>query len=367
MALQHLQPDMQQLPTSETEPTEMIFCFVRYVLMKMSHQLQQSLQERQSEGDPNPERSLAADFERITQLENHIEERYLGSCDASSPLHAMTSAFAKSATAKMRLQALSASVKTLQKNGSAPDDYSTKRTFFAHSLRLIGYDNFLQSRCPVREFTWYIRHHFPWGALINLLRALMTEDPILICGTPENLIKAWQQMDQLHRHNPEFLQVPSPAVKRVQAQACDMTLQAWNNCYRLLPPKATADPPDFIQILQTRKQAVLSGTSNPQPPAATPASSDHAPGWVESRVNIQPPMAASGVYNPGSTAAVDYLQPQSSAMFSYPAAGPGDQSMFDVEPMVSSQPLGGSQSQWNEAQFPGFAGRADYSGDYEWT
>ena len=261
---------MLELPPSNNGATDMIFSFMQCVMLKMSHQQQQSLQERQRDGNEDAAQFIGSDLERIAQLENHVDEHFLSSCDSKIALHAATSALARAALCKMRLQAISVSLKRPSTANTAPDITAT-RTFFAHSLRLIGYNGLLQTSTTLRGFSWYVRHQFPWGALINLLRSLSSDDPTSTCGSADFVLRAWQQMDKLHSQNPDLLQTEIPAVRSIQAHVSEMTLQAWDNCYHLLPAQATAEPPDFVQALQNLKQAALSGTGTPQSSASSRA------------------------------------------------------------------------------------------------
>ena len=238
---QDLQPGLHQLPASRTGPTEMIFCFVRYVLIKMSHQQQQAIQERLRDSIDTSEEFLASDLEHISQFKNHLEERYLRLCEPMSPLHVLVSTSARITIGKMQLHAITTWTRRQSESDSFVRALSKDRTLFAYSLRIIGYCNTLHSHTNMKRFGWHIQHHFPWGALIHLLRGLTVEDPIAICESHETLLNAWQQMNQLHTYNPEILQVPLTAVQTVQAHACEMTLQAWDNCTRFLPPQAIAE------------------------------------------------------------------------------------------------------------------------------
>ena len=334
---------------------------MRYIVLKMLHQQQHLFRRRPRLPQDSTDSVTAPELQRISQLETQIEERYLSHCEPTIPLHALTLVWTRAALCKMRLNAISLACAQMSPD-LADVPPPIRGSFFGWSMRLLGYIVQLRSSSAASQFQWWIRQHFPWSALLNLLRCLASEDVLSICGSSQNVLKSWQQLDTLHSKYPEVLQGNTPHSQQMQAQVGQWTLRAWGNCFPLLPSEAVQDPPDFIQRLHSPNQTVPS-SQNVSPTDSSGTSAGYA-GSIPS-VHVQ-------------NFSLDLTETSKSVLSSYGQMPYSGQISSVAEDFVGSGFLVGqnapdfnlnadwAQMQWVETQFPEFDVEEGTARDPRW-
>ncbi|KAK9483584.1 hypothetical protein V1527DRAFT_498277 [Lipomyces starkeyi] len=143
-----LSPDMREQPTERAGSTEMSFCLMRY---NVGEYLRHS-SPRNFVSEQNTGLSLAEKDRVINELERLIEQSFLRYCDPVIPLHFLAATMARSAMCTM------------------PQEDKDYR--FSNSMRIIKYDNLIQSTKGTQKFLWHVGVYFQWDALIFVLREL---------------------------------------------------------------------------------------------------------------------------------------------------------------------------------------------------
>ena len=321
--------------------------------MKVATQQRASIHQRR-EGSDSPAQALAADVERINQLEHHVQDRYLVSCDPNDPYHELASNFTFIAIYKMRLQAIALHGSRMSSSGSLPSP-SISRARFADSLRILGRDNTLNSKSALTGFGWFIQLQFPWGALRNVVQGLCTSEIETICGSRDNLVRVWQTLDKLHAHHPELLQDPTACTRHLQSHVTDLTLRAWTNCLSRLPQQATQQPPDFIQALQTKWHASRANPTSFSTQMALPGVGQEFANWQGDLSGLPTPdinqtMLASDPFNAlqrGYHSTDSDGRSQVSMTPPEWASLPSSESQYSIMLRPGYSPSGTSQSGWS--------------------
>lgn len=99
----------------------------------------------------------------------HIEGTYLTHCDARIPLHFFTQTMIRQNLCKMRV--VSFLVKMLNPSGSSMDEIERDKLFL-EAIKMVEYDNIVQTADSLKPFRWYSLHYFPFPAYMFLVHEL---------------------------------------------------------------------------------------------------------------------------------------------------------------------------------------------------
>ncbi|OTA99047.1 hypothetical protein M426DRAFT_16844 [Hypoxylon sp. CI-4A] len=248
-----LYPDMLEMPTEQSNATEMMFLLIR---AQVGMFLQKEMPKNSFDGNwsrlSNPAISLEEKDRAINELEKTLEEKFTRYCDVQIPLHCISMIVSKAAMCKMRLFA------HLPHNTQAPPSPSEEDILFTNSLKILQYDTQTRTTESIRTFLWHVDMHFQWHALIYILTYLHTHpnpsprtdtawttvDEVLLnhreimhggrarsklCSAVRSLVlKAWEAREvALRRSKPDggFSKAPS-CIQQLRSQRTDATEQA---------------------------------------------------------------------------------------------------------------------------------------------
>jgi hypothetical protein len=199
------------LPKESPGLSEMTFCLLRYETAQFLQRPECKISATTDWVSPGGRAGSKED--KTSELENFLENKFLRSCDPIVPLHVLTTTMARSTICKLRHIAHS---KATRKGSNITQE--EKDEAFAYSLRILEYDNHIHSTKSTQRFLWYVRNHFPWGALIPLLKEMSTRP-----ATDVQVQTAWRQVEELYGNHPEFADDKKAFNRMVRA----LTMKAW--------------------------------------------------------------------------------------------------------------------------------------------
>ena len=242
-----LHPDMKSPPEDRQGATEMIFNMIRFnyglffrpILNKCSN-IGVPLDKWKAMGQS---RDGVSNIQRINDLEELLESRYLRYCDPLLPLHAMAMLVARAGIAGMRLMAQHP-MHRADRGAGMPQ--TEKDYLFTLSLRLIGYHNHGMSNPQLQRYRWHMGQHFQFGAMVYLVGEMRNR----VSG-PE-VDEAWRGIAELFKIRPEL-----PDRKRaLHVALTSLTLKAWKaREAELIRLNGSAEPPPFIAAIMLQKVA----------------------------------------------------------------------------------------------------------------
>ena len=302
-----LELDMTAVPKERTGLTEMTYCLLRYETARFMQQ-------------PNAKKAAGADWRsptgstnrvdaqegRVSELEDFLESKFLRFCDPVVPLHTLTTAMARSTISKLRHIAHFRRSSSDKLGNMSQEE---RRKAFVYSLKILEYDNFIHSTKSTQRFLWHVRNHFPWGALIQLLKELSAVRP----ARPDLIDNTWQQVQELYAHHPEFTETR----KAINKIVGDLTLDAWaaREAVFVSRGRGRPDVPPFIEALRlqrstataTRTGASSTGSLMPNGQAGGHPTDPAVPGKGD-HFDWGPPFLP-GSDNPGmSLGGMDWMQ-----------------------------------------------------------
>ena len=233
-----LYPDMKESPTPRRGATEMIFFLMWCEILG-------SVRTFWLDKNRNP-RSKNSREELLPHMEEVLEDRFLKYCDPLEPLHMLCSTMGRMSICKCRLllhhpRQLSVS------NGSEGAAQSKRDVSFYNSLKLVEYDNHMQSK-PLQRFRWHTNNFLQYPAIIYLLIDLRMR-PI----DDLQFSRAWDQIEQFFENRSEFLVDNNKAICNA---ICSLCVKAWEAKEAKVEERARQQyktPPFFSTNLRTPK------------------------------------------------------------------------------------------------------------------
>jgi hypothetical protein len=118
---------------------------------------------------------------------SYMENMYLKHCDPKIPLHYFTVLMTRQALCKLRI------IDFLCRTANADDvDQNERDAYFMEALRMVEYDNVIQSSDMLQRFRWYTYAHFPLPAYLCLVSELRHRTTGELCE------RAWKVMIENH-------------------------------------------------------------------------------------------------------------------------------------------------------------------------
>ncbi|AEO55474.1 hypothetical protein MYCTH_2299338 [Thermothelomyces thermophilus ATCC 42464] len=185
-------------------PTEMIFCLTRIELTVAAspdsirrtittpggrplHQPMVHFEPSPSSPDVVSHAANQSLPDNLAQFCAYVESVYLKQCDPKIPLHYFTLLMTRQALCKLRI------IDFLCRTANANHvDQGERDSYFMEALRMVEYDNALQSSDMLQGFRWYTYAHFPLPAYLCLVSELRHRTTGELCE------RAWNVMIENH-------------------------------------------------------------------------------------------------------------------------------------------------------------------------
>jgi hypothetical protein len=211
---------------------------------------------------------------------SYVENVYLKQCDPKVPLHYFTLLMTRQALCKLRI------IDFLCRTANTDNvDQNERDNYFMEALRMVEYDNLIQSSDMLQGFRWYTYAHFPLPAYLCLVSELRHRTTGDLCERAWSvMIENHERRGLLRRHNRNPLHI---AFGRYFVKAWDAREAAELQLGRSLPT------PKIVVLLRN----TLTKTRRPPPPLMAANGANMGPPSVQ-QVPMQqmvPPTNASGI------------------------------------------------------------------------
>lgn len=230
------------MPAPKKGPTDMIFCLLRYeVGLYFANNGRKFF---------DPTSTVEEKDALINEFEDRIEIKYLRYCDATNPLHLISSGGARSAICKLRLMAHHLSQYS-DKGASLPQ--SEYDMLFATSMKMVEYDVLGYTTASISGFLWHIKVYFQMDAFVFMLIESLKQRP------GPKVDRAWVLVADVLRYHPELMTDES---KQLSFEVRRLVARAWvgrvNNAIKagLVPPQPAAEVLQIQERLESTQQAL---------------------------------------------------------------------------------------------------------------
>ena len=257
-----LYPDMTSPPPERKGPTEMMFNMVRFSFGRFFKFMGGSY------GGSKPIKP-AADLaaadpafrdQKINELEEEIEAKYLRYCDPLIPLHAMTMIMARGGMAGMRLMSHHP---VHRPDKGAGMSQAEKEHLFNLSVRIIGYYNQAMRNTQLHRYLWHIGTFLQFGCMIYLVGELRQR------ATGPEVDEAWNALAELFEHRPEIFQQR----RTLPLALLSLAMKAWQvREAELIRLHGHAEAPPFIaaailqRVSRNKQKSQQADTKKPPQP-----------------------------------------------------------------------------------------------------
>lgn len=286
-------------PVQSAGPTEMVFCLTRIELTVAASPDRVRRAITTPGGRPlNPSRVTTVHYspspsstDMVTHMANqylpsdlatfcsYMESVYLKQCDPKIPLHFFTLLMTRQALCKLRL------IDFLRRASAEDVEQRERDDCFLEALRMLEYDNVIQSSEMLQRFRWYTLAHFPLPAYLCLVSDLRHRTTGELCE------RAWNVMIENHERRKQLRRSDNPlhvALGRYLVKAWDAREAAERQLGR------TLHTPSMVVLLRNK----VANSRRPAPPPAPNAGSAGAKGApTGQRVPPVQPVAQAGVDN----------------------------------------------------------------------
>ncbi|KAL4908650.1 hypothetical protein BDW74DRAFT_166246 [Aspergillus multicolor] len=251
--------EMTQPPVEREGVTEMTFCLIRCHAMRVVWQVGY-MAPRRTSGTPTPANANLDSPKRetlVTDLEGHLQDRYLKYFDLSIPFLRLTASVARIITLRMWTAILAPRCHT---------DETMRERLFTESIEVLEISNDILSCDDVRQWAWHSKTHVQWYSIAFLLAELCQRPPGILCDRAWECVSAvyerWSSMET-EKRGPLWrpirrLMVRAKYVRELQKTASQSGKSGTRHQWRVAgepestskeqPPQAGSD--DFILIPQ---------------------------------------------------------------------------------------------------------------------
>jgi hypothetical protein len=257
-----LHPDMTDLPPERNSITPISLCLIRYDIMVSLHDFSTSSStDMRWEVLLGPNVALAKKDHIISQIEDHLERKYLRYCDPANPLHTFVSIMIRFSVCKMKLVAHN----PRQFARNPPKDLQRERDIvFTNATKLLEYVTLVQGgHRDLEKYTWQIGTSALWNAMLYMLIEIRHR------RTGPEVDRSWQLIGVVFSCPRIFGRTPAP----VDTVLRKWTLEVWDHYVAASRAEGLPEPstPEYINEIRGRI------TSTGDPSRTEHASADHGP------------------------------------------------------------------------------------------
>lgn len=264
-----LSPTMKGPPKVRTGATDMIFCNLRYKIIKFMDKVNCGWKPASISSErwtSTVDQSYRAEKGKvIDELEKEIELDLLRYCDSLNPVHFLTAIVARLTLCKLRFMMFHPSQYNKHLNDFTAED---RELVFSTALRVLEYENNAHSHSSVQGFLWHMHQDFQSSCLVHILEDLRTRP------YGEQAEKAWEQIHMLYERRPILYQGQKQKLPLYTA-INKMIVEAWR--VREIHASEYGQAlvvPTYITMLRAQEQRAGSKlhAANSQPPSTANSS-----------------------------------------------------------------------------------------------
>ncbi|GFF89694.1 uncharacterized transcriptional regulatory protein C139.03 [Aspergillus udagawae] len=253
-----LYPDMTDLPPERNGITPISLCLIRYEIMISLHDFKtSSAADMRWEVLLGPNVPPAKKDNIISQIEDHLEQKYLRYCDPANPLHTFVSIMIRFSICKMKLVAHN----PRQFARNHPKDVQTERDIvFTNATKLLEYVTLVQGgHRGLEKYTWQIGTSALWNAMLYVLIEVRHRK------TGPEVDRSWQLIGDVFSCPRIFGRTPEP----VDTVLRKWTLQVWDHYVAASKAEGLPEPstPGYINVIRGRTRSTRDPSRTEHPSA----------------------------------------------------------------------------------------------------
>ncbi|KAM0545991.1 hypothetical protein ACHAPJ_011103 [Fusarium lateritium] len=179
-------PQMTEPPVQYEGPTEMTFCLIRCEAMRAGWKVGYASPTPHATAD-----GALKDREAVVQdLKSRLEERYLRYCDNSTPFMLFSSTVARLMIARTWLVVHYPSKQ--KANYTSTMSKTTRDLLLSTSMEVLELSSFLLENNSISKWTWHIKTHIQWHAVIFVLSEICSRPSSAECD------RAWEGVNAVN-------------------------------------------------------------------------------------------------------------------------------------------------------------------------
>jgi hypothetical protein len=254
-----LTPDMVDLPPERNGITSITLCLIRCETMETLRKFSTA-----SPGDVrwevlfSPDVSVTKKENIISQIEDHLERKYLRYCDPSDSLHTVASIMIRSSICKMKLFAHN---RRHFANSTTQTSQRDRNIVFENATKLLEYINLMKGgHHGMEKYMWQIGTSYLWNTLLYVLIETRHRK------TGPEVDRSWRLIGAVLSHYPEVFEKLTGAVYTAVGK---WILEVWDHYVAASKAEGLPEPstPDYISAIRRCQRPEMDVT-----PAKNPAS-----------------------------------------------------------------------------------------------
>jgi hypothetical protein len=241
-----LVPDMTDPPPERNGITSAVICLLRCEIIEFLRKFSSSFPrdvrwEILTTADITPAKKNSM----ISQVEDHLETKYLRYCDPSNPLHNFTSIMVRSSIAKMKLLAHNPR-RFVNPGANAPQ--SEQDIVFANATKLLEYATLIRSNPNLKKYTW----QNGTGFLCSTFLYTLIEARHRRIGPEAD--RLWQLIGVVLSTYPQIYEEPNGTM---YAALGKWTLGIWDEYVTAMKAEGFLEPPtpQYINEIRSRQES----------------------------------------------------------------------------------------------------------------
>lgn len=237
-----LRPEMKELPTNKTQPTDSFFAVLRSKLADFVRHTPAHLEF--TNPALKPVAREVPEGGAVAALERRIESEDLAGCDEENPVHFMAMWHARWYLARCHLLEHYASASG--RSGQPTDAQLDKMLSLA--MRMVLCDTKMMTAPHARGYRWFLRSHFPFPAFIHIVHDLRRRPRSGLAG------RAWEVMSDNYDVRFPFTGSHLTPIFKLFSR---LVLSAWEAYEAVVEPGEEVVTPRIVQRVRERTAEVL--------------------------------------------------------------------------------------------------------------
>ncbi|KAI0137073.1 putative C6 transcription factor [Xylariales sp. AK1849] len=237
-----LYPDMVDPPPERNGITSIALCLIRYEIMEtLSKFSTTSPGDLRWEALSRPDVTLAKKDSVISQIEDHLERKYLRYCDPSNSLHTFASIMIRSSICKMKLFAHNP-----QQFANRPVrvSQSERNIVFTNATKLLEYVALMRGdHHGLGKYMWHMGTSYLWNTVLYVLIEARRRK------TGPEVDKSWQLIGVVFSYHPQVFEESAGAVYTALGK---WTLEVWDDYKAASKAEGVPEPstPEYISAIR---------------------------------------------------------------------------------------------------------------------
>lgn len=159
-------PDTTETPPEREAITSVVVCRLRVELVNFFRSLSPTGSDIRWETLTMSELSMPQKDEKIRQLENRLEQRYMRYCDPTEPLHTLVQIMVRSSVAKMKLFAHNPREHAKSRTTASKHD---RDIVFTNATKLLEYACLAPGNGHLEKYSWQVSTTYIWNVMVYML------------------------------------------------------------------------------------------------------------------------------------------------------------------------------------------------------